>query len=163
MAWWKLLRYRQAWAFVLGKFLTDPVWWFYLFWLPGYFNSRFKLDLSHIGLDESGDGARQRLERICAALPAGSRIQVGAEQAGRADKILDIVIAASREGASLSATIQANLKRSRVDADRLAQAGVPVRLVKGAYVEPPRGFAPVGRGHRSGFRRASPRTSPGRG
>src|SRR5215472_1293688 len=49
-AWWKLLRYRQAWAFVLGKFLTDPVWWFYLFWLPGYFNSRFKLDLSHIGL-----------------------------------------------------------------------------------------------------------------
>ena len=40
----------QTWAFVLGKFLTDPVWWFYLFWLPGYFNSRFKLDLSHIGL-----------------------------------------------------------------------------------------------------------------
>src|SRR6266567_1101105 len=50
IAWWRLLRYRQAWAFVLGKFLTDPVWWFYLFWLPGYFNSRFKLDLSHIGL-----------------------------------------------------------------------------------------------------------------
>jgi len=48
-AWWTLLRYRQAWGFVLGKFLTDPVWWFYLFWLPGYFNSRFKLDLSHIG------------------------------------------------------------------------------------------------------------------
>ena len=50
IAWWKLLRYPQAWGFVLGKFLTDPVWWFYLFWLPGYFNSRFKLDLSHIGL-----------------------------------------------------------------------------------------------------------------
>ena len=33
-----------------GKFLTDPVWWFFLFWLPQYFNSRFKLDLSHIGL-----------------------------------------------------------------------------------------------------------------
>jgi ACS family hexuronate transporter-like MFS transporter len=49
IAWWKLLRFRQTWAFVLGKFLTDPVWWFYLFWLPGYFNSRFKLDLSHIG------------------------------------------------------------------------------------------------------------------
>jgi len=49
IAWWKLLQYRQAWAFVLGKMLTDPVWWFYLFWLPGYFNSRFKLDLSHIG------------------------------------------------------------------------------------------------------------------
>jgi ACS family hexuronate transporter-like MFS transporter len=50
IAWWKLLRYRQAWAFVLGKFLTDCVWWFYLFWLPGYFSTRFKLDLSHIGL-----------------------------------------------------------------------------------------------------------------
>ena len=48
--WWQLLRYRQAWAFVLGKLLTDCVWWFYLFWLPGYFSTRFKLDLSHIGL-----------------------------------------------------------------------------------------------------------------
>jgi MFS transporter, ACS family, hexuronate transporter len=50
MPWWQLLGYRQTWGFVLGKFLTDPVWWFYLFWLPGYFSSRFKLDLSHIGL-----------------------------------------------------------------------------------------------------------------
>src|SRR5579863_2881656 len=48
--WWKLLGYRQTWGFVLGKFLTDPVWWFYLFWMPSYFSSRFKLDLSHIGL-----------------------------------------------------------------------------------------------------------------
>jgi MFS transporter, ACS family, hexuronate transporter len=47
--WWKLLRYRQTWGFALGKFLTDPVWWFYLFWMPSYFNSRFKLDLSHLG------------------------------------------------------------------------------------------------------------------
>jgi ACS family hexuronate transporter-like MFS transporter len=50
LAWWKLLRYRQTWGFMMGKFLTDPVWWFFLFWLPQYFNSRFKLDLSHIGL-----------------------------------------------------------------------------------------------------------------
>jgi ACS family hexuronate transporter-like MFS transporter len=50
LAWWKLLGYRQAWGFVLGKFLTDPVWWFLLFWLPGYFSSRFNLDLSHLGL-----------------------------------------------------------------------------------------------------------------
>ena len=48
--WWRLLKYRQAWGFVLGKFMTDPVWWFYLFWLPGYFSKEFKLDLSHIGL-----------------------------------------------------------------------------------------------------------------
>ena len=50
VAWWTLLGYRQAWAFMAGKFLTDPVWWFFLFWLPQYFNSRFKLDLSHLGL-----------------------------------------------------------------------------------------------------------------
>jgi len=50
LAWWKLLGFRQTWGFMLGKFLTDPVWWFFLFWLPSYFSSRFSLDLSHIGL-----------------------------------------------------------------------------------------------------------------
>lgn len=49
VAWWKLLRYRQAWGFMLGKFLTDPVWWFFLFWLPQYFNTRFSLNLAKIG------------------------------------------------------------------------------------------------------------------
>jgi ACS family hexuronate transporter-like MFS transporter len=34
--WSSLLRYRQAWAFLLGKMMTDPVWWFYLAWLPTY-------------------------------------------------------------------------------------------------------------------------------
>ncbi len=32
--WTTLLRYREIWPFVIGKFITDPVWWFYLFWLP---------------------------------------------------------------------------------------------------------------------------------
>jgi len=50
LAWWKLLRYRQTWGFMVGKFLTDPVWWFLLFWLPQYFHSRFALDLTHLGL-----------------------------------------------------------------------------------------------------------------
>ena len=39
IAWLPLLRYRQLWAFALGKFLTDPVWWFYLYWLPKFLNS----------------------------------------------------------------------------------------------------------------------------
>jgi ACS family hexuronate transporter-like MFS transporter len=47
--WSKLLSVRQTWAFVFGKFLTDPIWWFFLFWLPGYFNDTFKLDLSKPG------------------------------------------------------------------------------------------------------------------
>ncbi|MBC8097199.1 MAG: MFS transporter [Akkermansiaceae bacterium] len=36
VAWLKLLTFRQTWAFVLGKFLTDPIWWFFLFWLPAF-------------------------------------------------------------------------------------------------------------------------------
>ncbi|MBE2215270.1 MAG: MFS transporter [Opitutaceae bacterium] len=36
VSWFKLLTFRQTWAFVVGKFLTDPIWWFYLFWLPGF-------------------------------------------------------------------------------------------------------------------------------
>jgi ACS family hexuronate transporter-like MFS transporter len=47
--WWRLLQYRQAWGFMVGKFLTDPVWWFFLFWLPQYFHTRFALDLTHMG------------------------------------------------------------------------------------------------------------------
>ncbi|MDE3189124.1 MAG: MFS transporter [Acidobacteriota bacterium] len=50
LPWWKLLTYRQTWGFALGKFLTDPVWWFFLFWLPSYFSTRFNLDLGHLGL-----------------------------------------------------------------------------------------------------------------
>ena len=40
--WIKLLGYRQTWAFTIGKFLTDPIWWFYLFWLPSYFTPEFQ-------------------------------------------------------------------------------------------------------------------------
>ena len=95
------------------------------------------IDLSHIGIDERGDGPRRRLERIAAALPAGVRIQVGAEQAARTERILEAVLAVARGGGPVAATIQANLRRSPVDAQRLAEAGVPIRLVKGAYVETP--------------------------
>ncbi|SFQ34712.1 MFS transporter [Parafilimonas terrae] len=46
ISWFKLLGLRQTWAFITGKFLTDPIWWFFLFWLPSYFSSTFSLDLS---------------------------------------------------------------------------------------------------------------------
>jgi len=36
ISWFRLLKFRQTWAFVVGKFLTDPIWWFFLFWLPGF-------------------------------------------------------------------------------------------------------------------------------
>ncbi|WP_149244032.1 MFS transporter [Dyadobacter sp. 32] len=43
--WITLLRLKQTWVFIVGKFLTDPIWWFYLFWLPSYFATTFALDL----------------------------------------------------------------------------------------------------------------------
>jgi MFS transporter, ACS family, hexuronate transporter len=48
--WLKLLHIRQTWAFSIPKFLTDPIWWFLLFYLPSYFSDKFHLDLSHLGL-----------------------------------------------------------------------------------------------------------------
>lgn len=49
--WIKLLGIRQTWAFVFGKLLTDPVWWFFLFWLPGYLESIFHVNMkSSLGL-----------------------------------------------------------------------------------------------------------------
>jgi MFS transporter, ACS family, hexuronate transporter len=46
IAWHQLFRFRQTWAIILGKFLTDPVWWFYLFWIPSYFNTTYHLNLT---------------------------------------------------------------------------------------------------------------------
>ena len=47
--WAALLPLRQTWAFIAGKFLTDPVWWFYLFWVPGFLQSKHGLSLTGIG------------------------------------------------------------------------------------------------------------------
>ncbi len=48
--WRELLKCPQTWAFSIAKFLTDPIWYFYLFWLPSFFSARFNLNLSHLGL-----------------------------------------------------------------------------------------------------------------
>lgn len=48
--WRKLLPHRQTWTFVLGKFMTDPIWWLYLFWIPDFLHRNHKLDLKTIGL-----------------------------------------------------------------------------------------------------------------
>jgi MFS transporter, ACS family, hexuronate transporter len=50
VAWSKLLAHRQTWAFVLAKFITDPVWWFYLFWVPDFLQREHGLALLNIGL-----------------------------------------------------------------------------------------------------------------
>ncbi len=43
ISWFKLLQFKQTWAYVLGKFLTDPIWWFYLFWLPAFLKAQYHL------------------------------------------------------------------------------------------------------------------------
>jgi proline dehydrogenase len=89
------------------------------------------VDMSHLALDAD------RLAAIAGALPPGRRVQVGAEDAVRADAILGCVLDVAARGLAdrLGATVQANLLRSPADADALVQAGVHIRLVKGAYVE----------------------------
>ncbi|MCX7885689.1 MAG: MFS transporter [Verrucomicrobiae bacterium] len=48
--WLQLLPHRQTWAFVVGKFLPDAVWWFYLYWAPKFLYTRFGVDLKQVGL-----------------------------------------------------------------------------------------------------------------
>ena len=94
-------------------------------------------DLSHLALDRDASAAADRLAAIADALPVGRRVQIGAEEAAKTDAVLACVLDVAARGMAdrLGATVQANLRRSPDDADALADAGVHVRLVKGAYVE----------------------------
>jgi len=50
LSWWRLFGYRQGWAFFVGKFMTDGIWWFYLFWLPDYLHVQFNMSKAQIML-----------------------------------------------------------------------------------------------------------------
>lgn len=50
IAWASLFPHRQTWAFAIGKFMTDPIWWLYLFWIPDFLNRNHGLGLKLIGL-----------------------------------------------------------------------------------------------------------------
>jgi len=49
-SWIKLLGYKQTWAFAIGKFLTDPIWWFYIFWLPDFLKKQYGFDDTQVAL-----------------------------------------------------------------------------------------------------------------
>ncbi len=49
LPWRRLIAKRETWAYALGKFCIDPIWWFFLFWLPGYLGDRYDLDLLSFG------------------------------------------------------------------------------------------------------------------
>ena len=46
ISWRKLLARRQTWAFAIGKFMTDPIWWLYLFWVPDFLNKTYKVEVT---------------------------------------------------------------------------------------------------------------------
>jgi MFS transporter, ACS family, hexuronate transporter len=50
VSWTKLLTYKQTWAFAFGKFMTDGVWWFFLFWLPAYLKDQYHLELTQMAI-----------------------------------------------------------------------------------------------------------------
>lgn len=47
--WVELLRHRQTWAYMAGTFMTSPIWWFYLYWIPGFLNDKHGLNLLDLG------------------------------------------------------------------------------------------------------------------
>jgi ACS family hexuronate transporter-like MFS transporter len=49
LSWLALLRYRPTWAFAVGMFMTSPIWWFYLYWVPSFLNKRHHVDLLDLG------------------------------------------------------------------------------------------------------------------
>ncbi|HEY2783315.1 MAG TPA: MFS transporter [Steroidobacteraceae bacterium] len=49
LPWLQLIRIKETWAYALGKFCIDPIWWFYLFWLPGVLGTQYGLDLKTFG------------------------------------------------------------------------------------------------------------------
>jgi proline dehydrogenase len=105
--------------------------------LGAYPGAYLSLDCSHVGLVADAAACAARVGQIARGLPAGMRLQLGAEQASRADAIIGIALRAAAEGLPVMQTVQANLRRSPSDVEALAAAGVPIRLVKGAYVEAP--------------------------
>nr|WP_322626142.1 MFS transporter [uncultured Flavobacterium sp.] len=50
VSWFRLLQFRQTWAFATGKFMTDGVWWFFLFWLPKYLSAQYDIESSEMQL-----------------------------------------------------------------------------------------------------------------
>jgi proline dehydrogenase len=95
------------------------------------------VDLTHLGLQADPAACAEHLAAIAQALPEGRRIQVGAEDHAGAEAVLSCVLEVAARGLSdrLGATVQANLRRTPRDLDRLVDSGVHIRLVKGAYVE----------------------------
>ena len=96
------------------------------------------MKLTALGLDLSEDAARQNTAALVdRAKEIGSRIEMDMESTEYTDRTLKILREMHRQGGPVRAVIQAYLYRSAGDIDQLCRDGIPVRLCKGAYKEPP--------------------------
>lgn len=93
---------------------------------------------SHLGLDLGVDRCRRYVDELVNILPPGAKLEVSAEDSWRTPTIMELTLALAKDGAPVVATVQANLRRSESDTENLVAAGVPIRLVKGAYLEAPK-------------------------
>jgi proline dehydrogenase len=101
-------------------------------------SSTIAIKLTQFGLDLSPQACLENVRRLEAqAKIAGSRVEIDMESSAYTDRTLALAIQAGQECGCVRVCVQAYLHRSAADIDRLNAAGVPVRLVKGAYREPP--------------------------
>ncbi|GGA26706.1 hexuronate transporter [Dyella nitratireducens] len=75
--WSQLLQHRQAWTLVAAKFITDPIWWFFLFWLPKFLHARYGLSLMELGLPLIAIFLLADLGSIAGGWLAGRLIRLG--------------------------------------------------------------------------------------
>ena len=96
------------------------------------------IKLTQFGLDLSRNDCRQRVARLVETAKAvGTRVEIDMESSGYVDRTLDMVREMHALHRNVRAVIQAYLYRSEPDIDDLCRDGIPVRLCKGAYLEPP--------------------------
>jgi proline dehydrogenase len=96
------------------------------------------IKLTQFGLDFSNDACLENVRRLAStAREMGSQIEIDMESSEYVDRTLDIVKRLHAETGSVRAVIQAYLRRARADTEQMCDLGIPVRLVKGAYDEPP--------------------------
>jgi proline dehydrogenase len=101
-------------------------------------SSTIAIKLTQFGLDLSAQACLDNVRRLeAAAKTAGSRVEIDMESSAYTERTLALAIQAGSECGCVRLCVQAYLHRSAGDIDRLNAAAVPVRLVKGAYREPP--------------------------
>lgn len=101
-------------------------------------DSSVSVKLTQLGLDLGTDFCRENVARVAAkAQQVGTYVRVDMEGSDHTDRTLEVLFSLRKDFNNVGVVIQAYLYRSETDVERLIEAGVPVRLCKGAYKEPP--------------------------